>query len=382
MWPSPSVESSGPLAGVRVLDLSRILAGPFATMVLADLGADVVKVERPGTGDETRRWGPPFTTDPAGETVAAYFLACNRNKRSVAADLSSTAGRRLVQGLATEADVAVVNFRPASTLRLGLDPDTLQRLNPRLIVASITGFGADNPYADLPGYDLIVQAMGGFLSITGPEGGPGVKTGVAIGDLGAGLYAVAGILAALHRRAATGSGGTVEISLLDAQVSLLANQAMNFLVGGSNPGPMGNAHPNIVPYETFSTADGEIALGVGSDDQFHRLCELLGEEGLPDDTRFTGNAARVAHRGELRHILESHFRTAPAGEWVTRLRRAGLPCGPVNSVSEVFADPVIAARMLDRIDGIPQVLSPIRLDGERLPLRSPPPPLGAAGDAG
>jgi crotonobetainyl-CoA:carnitine CoA-transferase CaiB-like acyl-CoA transferase len=381
MWPDSSADPGGPLAGLRVLDVSRILAGPFATMILADLGADVVKLERPGVGDETRRWGPPFVTDGEGESVAAYFLSCNRNKRSIEADLATGEGSDLVRRLAAEADVVVSNFRPASAARLGIDPDSLQRLNPRLVVASITGFGTDNPYADLPGFDLVVQAMGGFMGITGQQGGPPTKVGVAIADLGAGLYAVAGILAALHRRTTTGSGGRVDVSLLDAQVSLLANQAMSFLVGGSSPGPMGNAHPNIAPYETFATARGDIALGVGTDDQFRRLCTLLGEDALADDPRYAHNAGRVEHRAELREIIESHFADGAAGEWVTKLRDADLPCGPVNTIGEVFTDPVIASRMLGIVGGIPQVLSPIRIDGEPLPLRSAPPPLGSDGSS-
>ncbi|MGH8944574.1 MAG: CaiB/BaiF CoA transferase family protein [Acidimicrobiia bacterium] len=377
MWPESDRDLEGPLAGLRVVDFSRILAGPYATMILADLGADVIKIERPQVGDETRRWGPPFVRDRSGEPVGTYYFAVNRNKRSVEVDLKTEEGRELAYDLCEVADVAVHNFLPESAASLGVSPDVLRKKNPRLVVASITGFGNDNPYADRPGFDFVIQAMGGLMSITGPVGGPPLKVGVAIADLAAGLYAAIGILAALHQRSETDVGAVVEVALLDSQVSLLVNQAMNYLLGGINPEPMGNVHPNIAPYETFRTADREIALGVGTDRQFQHLCNVLGCPELAEDDRFSSNDGRIKNREELSDLLETSLTSRTAAEWLVEMLQAGIPCGPVNTVADVFADPVIAERLLVQLEAFPQVNSPIRIHGRPSRLHTPPPPLGS-----
>lgn len=364
---------TGPLAGLRVLDLSRILAGPFATMVLADLGADVVKVERPGRGDETRHWGPPFADDG----TAAYFLSVNRNKRSVALDLADPDASRVVRTLAGQADVMVDNFLPGRLAAFGLDPATLRADNPGLVTCTITGYGSDTAEAGQPGFDFLAQARGGLMSITGAAGGEPTKVGVAIADLGCGLFAAVGILAALRDRDRTGRGHHVEVPLLDAQVGLLANQAMNWLAGGVVPEPMGNAHPNISPYEAYRTADRPIAVGVGTDGQFARLCQALDLPTLPEDRRFRTNGDRVANRVALREALEAVLRAAPSQAWLDRLGRAGVPAAPVNDLREVFADPLVAERLVVTAADVPQVRSPVRVDGRPADVHTAPPPLGA-----
>jgi crotonobetainyl-CoA:carnitine CoA-transferase CaiB-like acyl-CoA transferase len=375
-WPTAEPRP-GPLQGLRVLDLSRILAGPFATMLLADLGADVIKVEQPDRGDETRRWGPPFTADG----TAAYFLAANRNKRSITADLGDPEAGGAVRRLAHAADVVVDNFRPGRLARFGLDHTTIAAHNEQVITCTITGFGSDGPHADRPGFDFLIQAMGGMMAITGAEHGEPTKVGVAIADLASGLYASAAIGAALHRRAVTGEGARLEIALLDSLVSLLANQAMNWLVGEVVPDRLGNAHPNISPYESYRTADRPIAIGVGSDVQFQRLAEALDAGDLGADPRFATNADRVAHRGELRRALEEVLTAGPRDGWLERLTTAGVPVAPINELPEVFADPDVHARTVVDIAGIPQVRSPFRVDGTPVTVDRPPPTLGADTDA-
>jgi crotonobetainyl-CoA:carnitine CoA-transferase CaiB-like acyl-CoA transferase len=375
-WPvGPARE--GPLAGVRVLDLSRILAGPFATMQLADLGADVIKVEAPGKGDETRRWGPPFAVDG----TAAYFLAINRNKRAITLDLGHPAAAALARRLALAADVVVENFLPGSLERFGLDHDSLARANPRLVTCTISGYGSDGPAARRPGFDFLIQAEGGIMSITGQAGDQPTKVGVAIADLAAGLFVTIGVLAALRERDLTGRGRRVEVALLDAQVGMLANQAMNWLVGGITPSPMGNAHPSISPYESYQTRDGPLAIGVGTDRQFANLAGALGIPEVAGDPRFAGNAERVAHRDELKRLLEERLAGRGRAEWLERLAAAGVPAAPINSIPEVFADPLVRERLLVEVEGMPQVRSPVRVDGRPAAVDSAPPALGRDTDA-
>jgi len=367
----------GPLAGLRVLDLSRILAGPFATMQLADLGADGIKVEAPGTGDETRRWGPPFAADG----TAAYFLAINRNKRAITLDLGHPAAAALARRLALAADVVVDNFLPGRLERFGLDHDSLTGINPRVVTCTISGYGSDGPAAERPGFDFLIQAEGGIMSVTGQAGDQPTKVGVAIADLAAGLFATIGVLAALRERDATGRGRRVEVSLLDAQVGMLGNQAMNWLVGGMTPGRMGNAHPNISPYESYRTSDGSIAIGVGTERQFAKLAEALGIPEVASDRRFRGNASRVAHRADLKRLVERQLAEHDRRTWLERLAAAGVPAAPINSIPEVFADPLVRGRVLVEVDGVPQVRSPVRVDGQPVPVDSAPPALGRDTDA-
>jgi len=354
------------LAGIRVLDLSRILAGPWAGQLLADLGAEIIKIERPGRGDDTRGWGPPFLD--SGE--AAYFHSCNRGKRSVAIDLGTEKGQSLVRDLAACSDVLLENFKVGGLGRYGLDYASLRRVNPGLIYCSITGFGQTGPYCERAGYDLLIQAMGGLMSVTGhPDGVPGggpMKVGVALTDVFTGMYATTAILAALRHRERTGEGQHVDLSLLDVQVATLANQAMNYLVSGNVPPRLGNSHPNIVPYQDFPAADGRLVLAVGNDDQFRRFCQVAGLKDLPDDSDFATNAARVAHRDTLIPLIEERLRARPRSHWLERLEAVGVPCGPINDLAEVFADPQVeareTARAYPRDDGtrVPGVANPIR----------------------
>lgn len=320
-----------PLGALRILDFSRVLAGPFATMMLADLGAEVTKVERPGVGDETRSWGPPYDDD--GQ--ATYFQAVNRNKRSMVLDLASAPGRERARELARDADVVVENFRPGVMERLGLGYDELRAGNPGLVYCTITGFGRDRG-AELPGYDLLVQAMGGLMSITGEPQGEPQKVGVAVVDVLAGLFASVGILAALRHRDATGEGQRVDVSLLGSLLAALVNQASGYTIAGVVPGRMGNAHPSISPYELYETADGELVLAVGNDRQFAALCEVVGAPELAEDPRFATNGDRVAHRGNLRAELVERLATAPAAEWAERLTAVRVPAGQVNDVRGAF----------------------------------------------
>ena len=369
-----------PLAGVKVLDLSRVLAGPWCTQLLADLGAEVVKVERPRSGDDTRHWGPPWHGE-GDERVAAYFLSCNRGKKSAAIDFAQPDGTALVRKLAAEADVLVENFRVGGLAKFGLDAASLRAANPRLVYASITGFGQDGPYADRAGYDFMIQAMGGLMSITGrPDGEPGggpMRVGVAVADLFTGMYTAVAVLAALFRREKTGEGAHIDMALLDTQLAVLANQASNFLVSGEDPPRQGNTHPNIVPYQPFEAADRPLVIAVGNDRQFARLAELSGHPEWASDPRFATNSARVANRDEIVGLVAEAIRAQPAAYWFDRLEAAGIPAGPINRISEAIADVQAQHRhMVRTIAGVPMVGSPVRIDGERSDSDLPPPALG------
>jgi crotonobetainyl-CoA:carnitine CoA-transferase CaiB-like acyl-CoA transferase len=365
-----------PLEGVRVLDLSRVLAGPYATMMLADLGADVLKIEHPERGDDTRHWGPPF----AG-SESAYFLSVNRNKRSVGVDLKDPEGLEKVKKLAASADVLIENMRRGALEKLGLEYEALKKLNPGIVYCSITGFGP-GPDEDRPGYDFLIQARGGIMGITGfPDGEP-TKVGVAIADMVCGLQAAMAVLAAFYRRASTGEGARIEVPLFESQLSWLANRAQEYLVSGEDVSRLGNAHPSIVPYQTFDASDKKIALAVGNDAQFGNLCRAMGLEDLADDKRFAENPDRVANREELVAILQAEFSKKTADEWVESIREAGVPCGPVNGLADVFSDGhVLSSGMLQDIEHptagtIKMLASPILVEGQRLPIRRPPPTLG------
>jgi len=364
------------LSGLRVLDLSRVLAGPLCTQVLGDLGADVVKVERPGLGDDTRHWGPPF----AGED-AAYFLSLNRNKRSVVLDLATPEGADAVRGLAARSDVLIENFRPGGMASFGLDLDGLRQSLPRLVTCSLTAFADDaGETAARPGYDIIVQALSGLMSITGERDGEPTKVGVALLDVVTGLYAAIGILAALEERARTGRGRHVSVALFDASVAAMVNQAANHLIGGLVPGPMGTEHPNIVPYQAFRAADRAFILAAGNDGLFRKTCEAIGLPALADDPRFATNGDRVEHRADLIPLLQDRFATEPMSAWLERLDAAGVPCAPIRRLDEVFASPEGAALVRtvdDPIRGALRLLaSPIRFDGEEAPAPRTPPRLG------
>ena len=375
-----------PLAGLRVLELARILAGPWIGQVLADLGADVVKVERPGTGDDTRTWGPPFIEGADGKNLsAAYFHAANRGKRSIAVDFETADGQATVRRLAGNADVLVENFKVGGLAKYGLDYPSLQQLNPRLIYCSVTGFGQTGPYAARAGYDFMIQAMGGIMDLTGAPDGEPQKIGVAFADIFTGVYGVIGILAALRRRDATGLGGHVDMALLDTQVSVLANQAMNYLASGRAPTRMGNAHPNIVPYQVFPVSDGHVVVAVGNDGQFARFVRVLGRPELAHDPRFATNPSRVENRLTLVPLLTGLTLELSRDILLAALEREGVPCGPINTVADVFADPQVQHRGL-RVDlpapasaagAVPSVASPLVLDGTRLVADRAAPQLGA-----
>jgi crotonobetainyl-CoA:carnitine CoA-transferase CaiB-like acyl-CoA transferase len=365
-----------PLRGLKVLELARILAGPWAGQLLADLGAEVVKVERPGIGDDTRHWGPPFAADGA----AAYFHSCNRGKRSVAIDLGTDEGQAQVRALAVEADVLIENFKAGGLARYGLDYPSLSTLNPGLVYCSITGFGQDGPYAPRAGYDFIIQGMGGAMSLTGEPDGEPQKSGIAYADLFTGLYSTVAVLAALRERDRTGRGAYVDMALLDTQVSVLANQALNWMVSGKVPHRMGNGHANLVPYQAFPVADGEVIVAVGNDRQFARLCEILDVPELAEDERYRTNPARVVNRDALIPKLAESMRARRLGEFSEALEAAGIPAGPINAVDAVFADPQVVHRGL-RLEGeIPGLASPIVIDGKRQVANRPAPRLGE--DAG
>ncbi|WP_447588024.1 CaiB/BaiF CoA transferase family protein [Aquipseudomonas campi] len=383
----------GALSHLRVLDLSRVLAGPWCGQNLADLGAEVIKVERPGVGDDTRHWGPPFLKDAQGQNTseAAYYLAANRNKQSLTLDFTQAEGQRIVRELAAKSDILVENFKVGGLAAYGLDYASLKAINPKLIYCSITGFGQDGPYAKRAGYDFMIQGLGGLMSLTGiPEGEPGagpMKAGVALTDILTGLYATVAVLAALAHREKTGEGQHIDMALLDVQVACLANQAMNYLTTGTPPRRLGNAHPNIVPYQDFPTADGDLILTVGNDSQFRKFCEVAGHAEWGSDPRFVSNSQRVAHRAELIPLIRqvTVFRTT--GEWVALLEAAGVPCGPVNDLAQVFADPQVLARGL-RVDiphplagSTPQVASPLRLSASPVQYRNAPPLLGEHSEA-
>ncbi len=377
------------LSHVTVLDLSRVLAGPWAGQVLADLGADVTKVERPGTGDDTRGWGPPFLRDAQGRETsdAAYYLCANRNKKSITVDFTKAEGQAIVRDLACTSDVVLENFKVGGLQAYGLDYASLRAANPSLIYCSITGFGQTGPYAQRAGYDLLVQAMGGLMSITGRQDGePGAgpqKAGVAVTDILSGLYATIGILAALAHRERTGEGQHIDVALLDVQVACLANQAMNYLIGGTAPQRSGNAHPNLVPYQDFPTSDGYMIIAVGNDAQFARLCGVLGLAVLAADPSFATNKQRVVNRRELIDRLSAVTVTHPTAHWTRALESVGVPAGPINALDAVFADPQVRARGM-RIElphpsggSVPLVANPLRLSETPVTYRSAPPSLGA-----
>ncbi|WP_181133991.1 CaiB/BaiF CoA transferase family protein [Pseudomonas syringae] len=378
----------GALSHIRVLDLSRVLAGPWAGQILADLGADVIKVERPGCGDDTRSWGPPFLQDAAGQNTseAAYYLSANRNKQSVTIDFTRPEGQRLVRELAAKSDIVIENFKVDGLAAYGLDYESLRAVNPRLIYCSITGFGQSGPYARRPGYDFMIQALGGLMSLTGlPDGEEGagpVKVGVALTDILTGLYSTTAILAALAHRDQSDIGQYIDMALLDVQVACLANQAMNYLTTGVAPKRLGNAHPNIVPYQDFPTADGDLILTVGNDSQFRKFAAVAGQPQWADDPRFLTNTLRVAHRAELIPLIRQVTVFKTTAQWVSELEAAGVPCGPVNDLAQVFADPHVVARVLaielpHALAGrVPQVASPIRLSETPVEYTRAPPLLG------
>ena len=372
-----------PLAGVRVVELARVLAGPWCGQLLADLGADVIKVERPGKGDDTRHWGPPFVTGPGGDNLgAAYYHSCNRGKRGVAIDIATAAGQAEIRDLIAGADVVIENYKVGGLVKYGLDPARLRADFPRLIVCSITGFGQTGPYAPRAGYDFIIQAMGGAMALTGEPDGPPQKAGIAYADIFTGVYSAVAILAALRRRdameRATGGGAHIDMALLDCQVGVLANQAANYLTNGESPRRMGNGHANVVPYQAFATADGDLVIAVGNDGQFRRLCAMLGETGWADDPRFATNAARLAHRRDLIPLLAARIATWEAQPLSRALEAEGIPAGPINDMAAVFADPQVIARgMRFRPDGaaVDGLANPIVIDGERMVAAKGAPPL-------
>ena len=386
-----TLPTAGALAGIQVLDLSRVLAGPWCTQILADLGADVVKVERPGVGDDTRHWGPPFLQDADGQdtTQASYFTACNRNKRSVTIDMASEDGQQLIRQMALQADVLVENFKVGGLAQYGLDYASLAALNPRLIYCSVTGFGQDGPYAERAGYDLMVQAMTGLMGITGradsePGGGP-LRVGVAVIDLFTGVYASTAVLAALHARQHSGRGQHIDMALLDVGMAMLANQGASFLATGNTPARQGNSHPSLAPYQDFATQDGSMLLAIGNDGQFARFCAAAGQPQWAHDPRFASNRLRVEHRQELIPAMQAVTRTRSTADWIALLEDKAVPCGPINTIAQAFGDAQVQARGLrielpraagDGISHISGVASPLRLSEHPPVLRHAPPALG------
>jgi crotonobetainyl-CoA:carnitine CoA-transferase CaiB-like acyl-CoA transferase len=373
------------LDGVRVLDLSRVLAGPWSGQLLADYGADVIKVERPDLGDDTRAWGPPYWGDPK-DRMAAYYLSANRGKRSIAIDIATPEGAALVRQMAAEADVVLENYKVGQLARYGLDCASLQALNPRLVYCSITGYGQDGPYASAAGYDFAIQATGGLMSVTGEKDGtPGSqpqKVGVAVADLFTGVYATTAILAALIERGRTGVGRHIDAALLDTQVAMLANQGSNYLVGGKTPKRMGNAHINVVPYQVFATQDGHMVLAVGNDGQFARFCALAGDAALAQDPRFVTNAQRLGHRDELIPVLAGWMLKRTTAEWMALFEPNSVPCAPILELPDVFRHPQVVHRgMQVECGGAPLVGTPMRFDGVRPVADLPPPHLDEHGPA-
>jgi crotonobetainyl-CoA:carnitine CoA-transferase CaiB-like acyl-CoA transferase len=375
----------GALDGIKVLDLSRVLAGPWSTQILADFGADVIKVEVPGRGDDTRAWGPPYLKGSDGEDElgeSAYYLSCNRNKRSVAINLADPAGAALIREMAEKADILVENFKVGGLAKYGLDYASLARVNPRLVYCSITGFGQTGPYANRGGYDFVAQGMGGFMSITGEEGGQPLRAGVAMADLSTGMYATVSILAALRHAERTGTGQQIDLSLLDSQIAMLANQAMNWLVGGIVPGRLGNRHPTVVPYKTYEVADGTIIIAVGNDGQFRSLCSEMGVPELAEDPRFGTSRARLTNRDAIEGMVQDLVGGLDGHALIDRLVACGVPAGPVNTIKEVFEDPFVEARGIvqrfRREDGveIPTVAYPGKLSETPASYRRPPPQVG------
>ncbi len=372
------------LDGVKVLDLSRVLAGPWSTQILADFGADVIKIELPGKGDDTRAWGPPNLRDADGHEAlgeSAYYLSCNRNKRSAAINLADPAGAALIRALAAKADIVVENFKVGGLAKYGLDYASLSAANPRLVYCSITGFGQTGPYTDRGGYDFVAQGMGGFMSITGEEGGQPLRAGVATADLATGMYATVSILMALRHAERTGQGQQIDISLLDTQIAMLANQSMNWLVGGVVPGRLGNRHPTVVPYKTFEVADGSIIIAVGNDGQFAQLCRELDVPELITDPRFATGRARLINRDEIEDIVQRLVRDFDGAALIDRLVACSVPAGPVNTIKDIFEDPFVEARgTVHRFERegveVPSVAFPGKLGETPARFDRPPPRLG------
>ncbi|HSG25437.1 MAG TPA: CoA transferase [Anaerolineales bacterium] len=366
------------LKDVVIIDLTRVLAGPYCTQMLGDLGAEVIKVEMPGQGDDTRQWGPPFTE--SGES--AYFLSANRNKRSLTLNLKSEQAIEILKGLIARADVLVDNFRTGTLERFGLDDDTLQQIRPGLIYATITGYGYTGPYADRPGYDFMVQAMGGLMSVTGPEDGEPIRVGIAIADLATGIFTVSAILAALYGRERTGQGQRIDMSLIDSQVAMMSYVASNYLVSGELPGRLGNGHPNIVPYQSFKAKDQHFAFAAGNDRQWNKFCEALGKTEWMEDERFATNRARVQNRAQVVSELKEVFATRTAREWMDLCEQIGIPTAPINDMAQVFEDPQVQDRemLLDvpHAGGgsVPLVASPLKIPTAPVEVRYPPPLLG------
>ena len=379
---------TAPLSHIRVLDLSRVLAGPLATQFLADMGAEVIKIERPRSGDDTRTWGPPFALEPTENDpgISAYFACCNRGKQSVTVDITHPKGQELIRKLAAKSDVVIENFKVGGLAKYGLDYQSLKQINPRIIYCSITGFGQTGPYAARAGYDFLVQAMGGLMSITGepddvPGGGP-VKVGVAISDQMAGMFALSAILTALLKRERTGEGEYIDVALLDSTVASLINQASTYLVSGIVPQRMGNAHPTVVPYQAFRTADGHIILAIGNDGQFQRFCAVAGLDGLANDERYRTNSARIINRNTLIPKIAEAIRQRTTADWVSLLESQAVPCGPINTIDQVFADPQVQARGMRRVlehekaGSLPVTANPVRMASHDTTADKAPPMLG------
>jgi len=373
------------LEGIKVLDLSRVLAGPWSTQILADFGADVLKVELPGKGDDTRAWGPPFLQRADGEDdpqESAYYLCANRNKRSAAIDLASPQGAALIRRLAAEADILVENFKVGGLKKYGLDYDSIAAINPRIVYCSITGFGQTGPYKDRGGYDFVAQGMGGFMSITGEEHGGPLRAGVAMADLSTGMYATVSILMALRHAERTGQGQQIDVSLLDTQIAMLANQGSSWLVGGVNPSRLGNRHPTVVPYKTFEVSDGIMIIAIGNDGQFRAFCREMGVEAWADDERFRTSRARQVNRDAIEAMVQDIVRPLQSGPLIERLSAVGVPAGPVNTIRDIYADPFIEARKtvhrFRRDDGveIPTVAFPGKLSATPAEYRHQPPRVG------
>ncbi len=378
-------QRTAPLAGIRVLDLTRVLAGPWCTQNLADLGAEVIKIERPGAGDDTRAWGPPYLKNAAGENTseAAYYLSANRNKFSVALDIASPRGAELVRELAKQCDIVVENFKVGGLRKYGLDYESLKAINPRIIYCSITGFGQTGPYASRPGYDFMIQGMGGLMSITGerddlPGGGP-QKAGVAVADLMTGMYSTVGILAAIIERERSGLGQHIDMALLDCQVAMLANQNLNFMTSGKAPQRAGNAHQNLVPYQVFAAADGHLIVAVGNDGQFRNYCRVVGLPELADDPRYATNPQRVRNRDTLVPLLAERMATGARDTWLAELESAGVPAGPINTLDQVYQDPHVLARGMKRelphalAGTVPVAASPLKFSETPVEYRRPAP---------
>lgn len=381
--PKSSIRPKTALSRIKVLDLSRVLAGPWCSQTLADLGADVIKIERPGMGDDTRGWGPPYVEDDQGEPVeSAYFLSANRGKRSLALDISSPQGQEIVRSLAAKSDVVIENFKVGGLAKYALNYESLKHLNPAMVYCSVTGFGQDGPAADNPGYDFMIQGMGGLMHITGQPDGQPVKVGVAVADIMTGMYATVAILAALNHRHVSGEGQYIDLALLDSQVAMLANQASNYLTSGVSPVRLGNAHPNIVPYQVFPTADSFIIVAVGNDSQFARFCELVGLAGLSANEKFSSNRARVQNREELTGLVEPVLAGKSSAYWLESLENKKIPCGPINDIEQVFNHPQVQHRQMSvslphpSAGEVALVGSPINMSVTPVQYNSAPPMLG------